>query len=153
VRDQAIAVAHAAAALAFAAALIHGSVIASHFREYWLFGLFFVLVTPLQIAWAEGVRRAPADRRLLSWGAWGSLGIVVIWLVSRLVGLPFGPERFQPEAVSPKDLLASYDEIAIVVLVATLLLRGGSRPAPAWCVAGAWVLVAASGLAAFIGGH
>lgn len=133
--------------------MIHGSVIASHFREYWLFGLFFLLVTPLQIAWAEGVRREPTDRRLLAWGAWGNLAVVLIWLVSRLVGLPFGPQPFQPEAISAKDLLATYDEIAIVVLVATLLLRGGSRPAPQWCVAGAWVLVAISAVAAFIGGH
>ena len=110
-------------------------------------------MTPLQIAWAEGVRRAPTDRRLLAWGAWGNLAIVALWLTSRLVGLPFGPDRWQPEAIGPKDLLASYDEVAVALLVATLLLAGGRRMAPQWCVVGAWILVAVSFVAAFLGGH
>ena len=47
-----VAIAHAAAALSFAAACLHGSVMVTHFREYFLFGLFFAIVTPLQVAWA-----------------------------------------------------------------------------------------------------
>jgi hypothetical protein len=109
---------------------------ATHFREYWLFGLFFAIVTPLQLGWAEVVRRRPADRLWLAVGAVGNLGIVLTWTVSRTAGLPFGPERFEPEAVGVKDVLATIDELAIVLLVG-LLLRGGDRPAPAWTVAAA----------------
>ena len=53
--------------------------------------------------------------------------------------------------MSFKDLLATYDEV-MVVLLCVLLLRG--RAAPAWLLAGAWIVVALSGVAALLpGGH
>ena len=141
----------AAAAASFAAALVHGSVIAVHLAEYWLFGLFFVLVTPLQVAWAGLVVRRPDHRRLLIAGAVGNGVVIGIWAVSRLVGLPFGPGAFTPEAVSFKDLLSTYDEAAVVILC-IMLLRG--RPAPTWLLACVWVVVALSLVAALLpGGH
>ena len=132
---------------------MHGSVIAAHFREYWLFGLFFAIVTPLQLLWTEAVRRNPTGSRLLAVGAAGNLAVACTWAISRVVGLPFGPERFQPEAVGVKDLLATLDELSIAALVAMLLLRRRTPPASASSLAGAWILVAASVLTAFVGGH
>jgi hypothetical protein len=126
---------------------------ATHFREYWLFGLFFAVVTPLQLAWAELVRRRPADLRLLVTGAAGSLAVACTWAISRVVGLPIGPERFQAEAIGLKDVLATLDELSIAALVATLVLRRRAQAAPAFIPACAWILVAASVLAAFLGGH
>lgn len=141
----------AAAGASFAAALVHGSVIAVHFAEYWLFGLFFLLVTPLQVVWAGLVVRRPSHRRLLLAGAFGNAAVIGVWLVSRLVGLPLDPDAFTPEAVSFKDLLATYDEV-MVVLLCLLLLRG--RATPAWLIAGAWIVVGLSGIAALLpGGH
>lgn len=145
--------AHAAAGLSFAAALVHGSVMVSHFREYWLFGLFFAIVTPLQLAWAELVRRRPADGLVLAIGAVGNFGVVMIWTVSRTFGLPFGPERFKTEALGVKDVLATFDELGIALLVGLLLLRGGARPAPTWAVGAAWTAVAVSVPAAMVAGH
>lgn len=147
-----MATAHAAAALSFSAACVHGSVMVDHFREYVLFGLFFAIVTPLQIAWAELVRRAPQRRRLLAIGAAGNGAVVVIWLVSRTVGLPFGPERLQAEAVGFKDVLATYAEAMIVVLVAVLLASRERRPLPSWVLATAWVVAAVGLVAALVGG-
>jgi hypothetical protein len=146
-------VAHAAAGLSFAAALVHGSVMVSHFREYWLFGLFFAIVTPMQLAWAELVRRRPADELVLAVGAAGNFGVVMIWTVSRTFGLPFGPERFAAEALGVKDVLATIDELTIALLVGLLLLRGGGRPAPTWVVGAAWTAVAVSVPAAMVAGH
>jgi hypothetical protein len=146
-------VAHAAAGLSFAAALVHGSVMVSHFREYWLFGLFFAIVTPMQLAWAELVRRRPADGLVLAVGAVGNFGVVMIWTVSRTFGLPFGPERLKAEALGVKDVLATFDELVIALLVGLLLLRGGARPAPTWVVGAAWTAVAVSVPAAMVAGH
>lgn len=149
---QASAVTLAAAGASFAAALVHGSVIAVHFAEYWLFGLFFLLVTPLQVLWSGLAVRGPAaSRRLLLTGALGNAVVIAIWAVSRLVGLPFGPHAFTPEAVTLKDLLCTYDEAAVVMLC-VLLLRG--RTAPSWLLAGVWVVACLSFLAALLpGGH
>lgn len=131
---------------------MHAAVIVSHFREYVLFGLFFAVVTPLQMAWAELVRRGPAGRRLLAGGAAGNAGIVLLWLVSRTVGLPLGPERLQAEAVRVTDVMATSAEILVVAIVACLLLARGPRPAPAWIVPVAWATAAACLLAALAGG-
>lgn len=140
----------AAAASSFAAALVHGSVIGVHLREYWAFGLFFAIVAPLQAAWAIVAVRHPERRGLLVAGLAGNLAVIVIWVGSRTVGLPIGPTPFTPEAVGAKDLLATYEQCAVVLLTA-LVLR--DRLAPSWVVAGAWVLAVAGGLVAFLPGH
>lgn len=127
----------------------------THFREYFLFGLFFAIVTPLQIAWAVLVARRPGDRRLLIAGGAVNLAIALIWLVSRTIGLPFGPEALEAEGIGPKDLLATWDELMIGVIVALLVLRSVPRPGPRWLPALAWVLAAMSIVGALIakGGH
>lgn len=140
----------AAAASSFAAALVHGSVIGVHVREYWLFGVFFAVVAPLQAAWAIMVVRHPDRRGLLVAGLAGNAAVVAIWVVSRTIGLPFGPAPFTPEAVGAKDLLATYEQCAVVVLTA-LTLRG--RLAPSWVIGGAWALAVVGALAAFLPGH
>ena len=68
------------------------------------------------------------------------------------VGLPFGPERLQAEAVGVKDVLATWDEVWLAALVTTLLLSAVARPAPRWSVACAWGLAAASLVAALVAG-
>lgn len=140
----------AAAAASFAAALVHGSVIASHFREYFLFGLFFAIVTPLQVLWAGFAWTRPDNDRLLKAGAIFNAGIVVIWVVSRLFGLPFGPTPWQPEAIGIKDVISTYDEVAVVILVWLVLRR---RLAPRWFVVLTWCLIAVSLFAMMLGGH
>jgi hypothetical protein len=117
-----------------------------------LFGLFFAIVAPLQIAWAGLVHRAPAARRLLAAGAVGNAAVVVVWLVSRTVGLPFGPERLQAEAIGFKDVLATYAEVMIVALVAVLLGSDRRRPLPSWTVALGWAVAAIGLVAALVGG-
>lgn len=145
----------AAAALTFGAALVHGSVMPTHFREYWLFGLFFAIVTPLQLAWSATVLRAgPGARTLLIAGALASVGIVVLWLVTRTAGLPFGPDIGRAEAVGFKDVLASLDELgtaAVVVLV--LRAREPGRRTITAAEAAGWTLLALSLVGAMLGGH
>ena len=147
-------VTRAAAALTFGAALVHGSVMATHFREWFLFGLFFAIVTPLQLAWSAAVvRRAGPLRTVLVAGAVASVGIVVLWLVTRTVGLPFGPDIGQAEKIGVKDVLASLDELGTAALV-WIALRPGEpgRRVTAAAEVGAWGLVSISLVGALLGG-
>jgi hypothetical protein len=139
----------AAAALSLAAALIHASVIASHFREYWLFGLLFAITAVGQFVWAGLVWTRPPSRSLLLAGAIANLGVAVVWLSSRTVGLPIGPDPGEREAIGIHDVFATADELALAALIA-LALAGRGRD---WVVPGAWALAAASGLSAFLGPH
>src|SRR5215208_3514729 len=117
----------AAAGLSLGAALIHASVTAAHFREYWLFGLLFAIVAPLQLAWAELVRRRPRDRRLLAVGALGNGAVAAVWIASRTTGLPIGPNPGESEPLGVKDVLATADELVCAAIVAVLLARAAVR--------------------------
>jgi hypothetical protein len=147
-----------AALLVFASSFIHSVVIAVHFEEFWLFGALFAATTVLQAAWTVLVYGDPLNRRLLLAGAVGNAALVVVWTVSRTVGLPIGPRPWQPEAVGVVDVLSTLDEIAAVVLLAAVLAVRGRRPSisPAYLRLAAMVagpLFLYSALAAFGGGH
>jgi hypothetical protein len=111
------------AILSLGAAAVHVFVIEAHLAEYWLFGVFFAVLAALQAAWAVAVLLRPT-RRLLSWGAVGNAIVVGVWLVSRTVGLPLGPEAGSPEAVGFIDTAATVFEALLVGGVVALLKPG-----------------------------
>jgi hypothetical protein len=115
-----------AGVLVFASSVIHSVVIADHFDQYWPFGVFFAVVTLAQACWAALVYQQPLKERLLLWGAVGNALLIVVWAVSRTVGVPLGPQPWQPEPVAAIDVLSTLDELATVILVAVVLasLRG-----------------------------
>jgi hypothetical protein len=115
-----------AAVLAIAAGLIHAVAAVGH-ADYWLFALFFAALAAAQCAWGALAYRG-ADRRMLALGAWASAAIVLLWLVTRTVGLPFGPEGGGPEKIGVLDVLATVDELALVALVAGVLRFDRLRP-------------------------
>ena len=113
----------AALAVASAAAsAIHAAVCPAHFREATAFGLFFLVAASLQAAWAVLVLRQPG-RTLLTLGAVGNLAVVALWIMSRTVGVPIGPEVWRPEAITAIDSLATTMELAIVAGVPWFLFR------------------------------
>lgn len=112
-----------AAVLVFSSSVIHSVVIAEHFEEFWLFGVFFAVVTLAQAAWTVLVFGDPLNRRVLFWGAVGNALLIVVWAISRTVGVPFGPEPWTPEAIGVIDLLSKADELAAVILVVAVLTR------------------------------
>jgi hypothetical protein len=120
----------ALAVISLAAAGIHFGVMADHFDEYFLFGLFFSVVAWLQALWAIGMAVAPG-RFLLAAGLVGNLAIVVIWTVSRTVGLPIGPDAGTAEAVGFADVLSTVLEVLIVAGCGLLLTSRGRRRLPA----------------------
>jgi hypothetical protein len=125
-------------------------VIAVHFREYWQFGLLFAILAPLQLGWAELVRRLPGARRLLSAGALGNLVVAAVWIASRTTGLPVGPHPGDPEPVGIKDLLATTDELVLAIVVWAIVTKASEGS----LVTLGWVLAAASLVGALLpGGH
>ena len=109
----------------FAAAAIHFAVTGDHFQEGVAFGLFFAALAWAQLLWAVGILLAPS-RLLLLAGLAGNLAVVVIWAVSRTVGLPLGPEAGTAEPVGVADVAATILELLIVSGTALLLSRGAS---------------------------
>jgi hypothetical protein len=111
-----------AAALSLAAAGIHFAVITEHLEEYVLFGVLFFALGWFQLVWAQVYlvwsRPAVAALAILV-----NLGAVLVWVMSRTVGLPIGPEPWVPEQLGLADLLASSFEIGIIGLMLPTLLR------------------------------
>jgi hypothetical protein len=112
-----------AALLVFISSFIHSAQVQGHFEQYWLYGAFFAVAAVLQAIWAVLVFRDPLHRRVLVAGAVGNAALIVVWAVSRTVGVPIGPQGWHPEAVGVIDVLSKLDELAAVVLIATVLAR------------------------------
>ena len=116
-----------AAALSLGAGGIHFAALSTHLEEDLLEGLFFLVVGWFQLAWAVAylVRPMPLWRLV---GAVGNGFVVGVWLVSRTVGLPVGPEPWTPQSVAMADLFATSFEIVLVgLLVAGLVPRFAER--------------------------
>jgi hypothetical protein len=103
------------------------------------------------------------SRRLLVAGIVLSGGIIGVWAMSRIWGVPIGPEAWTPETVGLADGLSSAFEAGIVVLSLAVLVRpelASQRLRPAVALPG--VAIAALGVAvvssmavapAFASGH
>ena len=111
------------------AGAIHAVVAAPHFGEYWAFGSFFVALAALQLGWGAWVYARPSVRAFRL-GIAVSVGVVVLWTVSRTMGVPFGPERWDAESVGAIDVAATASEALIAVLCAGFLAAGARAPAP-----------------------
>ena len=81
-----------------AAAAIHFAVVGEHFDVGLLHGLFFVTVAWAQVLWALAVLVTPRPA-VLTAGIAGNAAIVVVWALSRTVGVPVPPDPWTPEAV------------------------------------------------------
>jgi hypothetical protein len=91
-----------------AAATVHAVVGPTHFGEGLRFGLFFAALTLVQVASSVQVLRRPA-RPLVAATALLNTGVVLVWLATRTVGLPFG--LAEVEAVGPLDVVATVAEL------------------------------------------
>jgi hypothetical protein len=80
-----------AAALSLVAALVHLWVMPEHFEEWWGYGAFFLVSAFFQGAYAPALVRWPRPW-ILYLGIVANLGVVILWLVTRTVDIPFfGP--------------------------------------------------------------
>jgi hypothetical protein len=102
------------AALSAAAGGIHFAVTKEHLAENWLFGLFFLALGIWQVLWALFEITGPSPTLHLR-GAETNVLVVLIWGVSRTVGLPIGPHPGHPEPVGLADIVATLLEVALVI--------------------------------------
>jgi hypothetical protein len=114
---------YAAASLSLVAALIHLWVAPEHFEEWWGYGAFFLATAAAQLLYVPLLLRWPSRTILLA-GIAGNLAIVVLYLLTRTVGIPLlGPEAGKVEGVGHADLGATTSEMGIALALGTVLLR------------------------------
>ena len=115
------------AVLSLTAALIHLWVTPEHFEEWWGYGAFFLVAAVAQVLYVPLLLRWP-NRTVLLLGIAGNSAIVLLYLLTRVVGIPlFGPEAGEVEGVGTIDACATISEAAIVVALGALALVGMAR--------------------------
>jgi len=113
---------YAAAALSAAAALIHLWVAPEHFEEWWGYGAFFAGAAVAQGAYAAALLYWSGQWFLLL-GVAGNSAIVLLYLVTRTLGVPFlGPEAGEVEGVGFLDVCAAASEVALMCVLGGLIL-------------------------------
>jgi plastocyanin len=117
------------------AGVIHAAHAHAHLEHWALAGIFFVIVATVQgLLAAAFLLGGRPGRALVVSAIAASLGTVAVWVVSRTVGLPFGPGAGVPEAIGRADISAAILEIATAAALLPLLRRpfsssgGSSRP-------------------------
>ena len=152
------------------AAYIHIKVIPEHLQEWLPAGLFFIAISALQAALVVSLLRRPGLPTLLA-SIWSSVAIILVYLWSRTIGIPFMPEHADhaaqehaghavgghgngvpifPESSSPHgvesvgslDLAALGAEMLVIALVVSVLpTRAQGRVSNVLLVLGAALLV------------
>lgn len=112
-----------AAALSFSASIIHAVATLPHFEVALIYGAFFVAMTLSQSAWSAWVLRGATTRAIWWIGATLNITIVLVWLLSRTVGIPIGPEPWTPERVGLVDVVAGIFELGTAALAMVLIRR------------------------------
>ena len=145
----------AAALCTSGAAAIHFAVTNAHFNEWWGFGVFFFLAGWVQLLWAAISVRV-SSRGLLAIGLVGNASVVLLWLVTRTVGIPFGPDPGEVEALGWADGIATGFEAAAALCCLVLLVRPVAAlrvHVPPLLVAAVTATLTTLGLLGAAGGH
>ena len=110
------------AALSVGAAAIHFAVVFEHFAEYTLYGVFFLVISWAQAIWPAVLLWRPS--RLWLWlGIAGNAIVIAVYVASRTVGLPFGPDLHDAESVGALDVVSCVLEFGLIVGCAALAWR------------------------------
>ncbi len=128
-----------AALFSLAAGLIHALLSPEHFEEWWGYGLFFLVSAVAQIGYTLmllpqsqrtmgviGLRPDQAHSlRLFYWlGILGNAAIVLMWVITRTLGVPlFGPHAGEVEEVTLIGLASVILELLLIACLFVLLRR------------------------------
>ena len=103
----------AAAVLSLAAGWIHFVYIASHWRDWWAYGAFFLATGVFQALFAPAMLKWP-NRWTALVGIAGNLAIIGMYIMSRAHGIPMGPHEGIIEKAPAVDLTCTAGEIVLV---------------------------------------
>ncbi|MDD3827835.1 MAG: hypothetical protein GX597_02025 [Anaerolineaceae bacterium] len=115
-----------AVVLSLAAGVVHILVSPIYFAQWVGYGVFFITVAALQgIGGMALVGGSP--RRFFYWaGVVGNAGVVLLWVITRTLGIPFfGPAAGEVQPVGLPDLVATLIEVALIGHLLVLLTRFG----------------------------
>ena len=116
-----------AALLSLVAAVIHVWVMPEHFEEWFGYGLFFLVAAAAQALYALILLRTPTST-VLRVGIIGNLAIIVLWVVTRTIGIPvFGPHAGEIEEIGAIDIASKLAEVLLVILLGVLLRSAPQR--------------------------
>jgi hypothetical protein len=124
------------AIMSVATAVIHFAVAGAHFQEYWLFGVFMLVVAWLQLMWAAAVAVRPS-RWVLWTGAIVNSGVIIVYILTRTAGDVVGPTPRAVEQLGFGDGLCTVLEAGVVAGCCWLLLRKKDHRVPRAQLAGA----------------
>ena len=110
-----------AAGLSLVAAWIHFSYTASHWRDWWAYGAFFLGMGIFQALCVPAIVRWPRNTSIALATIAGNLGIVGMYFYSRTTGIPMGPHAGIVEKAGAVDLATTAGEIALIAIVATMV--------------------------------
>ncbi len=114
---------YTAAVLTLIAGIIHGLYIQEHFEEWWGYGWFFLISTIAQLVYVPLILM-PLGRftRTVYWiGIIGNAAIVIMYLVTRTLGIPFfGPGAGEIEEASLLGIISVVAEILLIIALAVL---------------------------------
>jgi hypothetical membrane protein len=110
------------------AAVIHVAVVPEHLTEWAAAGLFFIALAAAQLVVGVAVLVRPS-RTVGVASIVVAAGPIVLWVVSRTVGLPLGPEPGVPEALGLSDLACAVLEAAAVAFALALRSTEGADDA------------------------
>jgi len=109
------------------ATAIHGTVVTHHFQQWPPAGIFFLVLQVLEVSLAVAAVYAWGPRTAQAVVLTG-FATVLVWLLSRTLGMPIGPATFQlPEPVGVPDLACCFLELGAAALAAPMALM--RRPA------------------------
>jgi hypothetical protein len=118
----------ALAALALVSAgAVHLVVMPEHFGESWLYGAFFLVTAAGQLAAAALVWFRPTRLRLAAVAA-VSLGVVLLWAWTRVIGVPLGPGAGETESIGYLDVVASAVELVAALCCSVTIWAGRVIP-------------------------
>jgi hypothetical protein len=109
------------AALCALTGVIHVGVTVSDLQRSSSYTPLVAMIAAFQLGWPALLALRPS-RGALVFGAILSAAFVLLWVVSRTVGIPMGPHPWVAEPVGVADTIAAVAEGVVVIAAACLLL-------------------------------
>ena len=110
-----------AAALSLVAAWVHFSYTASHWRDWWAYGVFFLGMGVFQALCVPAIMRWPRNTWVALATIAGNLGIVGMYFYSRVVHVPLGPHTGVVEKAGTVDMATTAGEVLIVAILLSIV--------------------------------